>query len=94
MQSWTQSHLRNRDTLKGIGINITEVFPLRIRATGLAIVYGLGVSVLGGFAQFIATWPIGVTGSKLAPAGYVIAVSPVSMVAVFMSREMKGTALA
>lgn len=72
---------------------ITEVFPRRIRATGLAIVYGLGVSVFGGFAQFIATWLIGVTGSKLAPAGYVIAVSLVSMVAVFMSREMKGVAL-
>lgn len=72
---------------------ITEVFPRHIRATGLAMVYGLGVSVFGGFAQFIATWLIAVTGSKLAPAGYVIAVGLVSFVAVLKSREMAGSAL-
>ncbi|VVE42448.1 Proline/betaine transporter [Pandoraea terrigena] len=49
--------------------------------------------MFGGFAQCIATWLIGVTGSKLAPAGYVVAVSVISMVAVFMRREMKGMAL-
>ncbi|MFK0377964.1 MFS transporter [Pandoraea sp. NPDC090278] len=72
---------------------ITEVFPRATRATGLAIVYGVGVSVFGGFAQFIATWLIGVTGSKLAPAGYVIAVSLVSLIAALMAREMAGKPL-
>jgi MFS family permease len=72
---------------------ITEVFPRRIRATGLAIVYGLGVSVFGGFAQFIATWLIGVTGSRLAPAGYVIVISLISLVAALKSRDMAGQPL-
>ncbi|MGU7775741.1 MFS transporter [Burkholderia sp. MR1-5-21] len=69
---------------------ITEAFPRSIRATGLSIVYGLGVSIFGGFAQFIATWLIAVTGSKLAPAVYVIAVSIVAFVAVLKTEEMAG----
>jgi MHS family proline/betaine transporter-like MFS transporter len=31
------------------------------------------VTIFGGFAPFIATWPIAFTGSNLAPAFYVIA---------------------
>lgn len=72
---------------------ITEVFPRHIRATGLAIVYGVGVSVFGGFAQFIATWLIAATGSKLAPAGYVIVISLISLVAALKSREMSRVTL-
>lgn len=72
---------------------ITEVFPRHIRATGLAIVYSVGVSVFGGFAQFIATWLIAVTGSKLAPAGYVIVISLISLVAALKSKEMSRVAL-
>jgi MFS family permease len=69
---------------------ITEVFPRAVRATGLAIVYGIGVSVFGGFAQFITTWLIGLTGSKLAPAGYVIVISLIALVATLKCREMAG----
>ncbi|MWL91955.1 MULTISPECIES: MFS transporter [Cupriavidus] len=72
---------------------ITEMFPRAIRATGLSIVYSLGVSIFGGFAQFFATWLVGATGSKLAPAGYVIVMGCIAFVAVLKSNELAGKPL-
>jgi MFS family permease len=72
---------------------ITELFPRSIRATGLALVYGLGVSIFGGFAQFNATWLIQQTGSNLAPAWYMIGCGVVSLIAVLYARETAGRAL-
>ncbi|NKJ47153.1 MFS transporter [Burkholderia sp. SG-MS1] len=64
-----------------------ESFPRRVRATGISIAYAVSVCVFGGTAQLVATWLIRVTGSKLAPAGYVAACVVVSLVAVSMLRE-------
>ncbi|CAB3788930.1 MFS transporter [Paraburkholderia fynbosensis] len=64
-----------------------ESFPRRVRATGISIAYAVSVCVFGGTAQLVATWLIRVTGSKLAPAGYVAACVAVSLVAVSMLRE-------
>jgi len=72
---------------------IAEFFPRAVRATAVSIVYGLGVSIFGGFAQFLATWLIAATGSKLAPAGYLIVTGVVALVAVLMSEEMAGKPL-
>ncbi|MBS0448891.1 MAG: MFS transporter [Proteobacteria bacterium] len=72
---------------------ITELFPKAIRATGLSLVYALGVSIFGGFAQFNATWLIQQTGSNLAPAWYMIACGAVSLIAVMCTRETAGRAL-
>ncbi|MDR8105008.1 MFS transporter [Burkholderia cenocepacia] len=68
---------------------ITEVFPRAIRATGLSIVYGIGVSIFGGFAQFLSTWLIALTGSKLAPAGYVIVLGIIAFVAALKFPETR-----
>ena len=51
---------------------LTEIFPARVRATGMSLVYALGVTVFGGFGQFIVTWLIQRTDSPVAPAFYVI----------------------
>lgn len=64
-----------------------ESFPRRMRATGISIAYALSVCVFGGTAQFVATWLIRLTGSKLAPAGYVATCVVVSLIAVSMLRE-------
>lgn len=64
-----------------------ESFPRRVRATGISIAYAVSVCVFGGTAQLVATWLIRVTGSKLAPAGYVAACVVVSLIAVSMLRE-------
>ena len=75
-------------------ITLAEIFPTRVRATGMSLVYALGVAIFGGFGQFIVTWLIEATGSPIAPAWYVIACSLVTIVAVRSIPEMKGRTLA
>lgn len=67
---------------------LTEIFPAKVRATGMAVVYALGVTVFGGFGQFIVTWLIKVTDNPLAPAFYVIACVIVAMFALRVVPEM------
>lgn len=66
---------------------ILEVFPKRVRATGLSVVYSVGVSIFGGFAQFIVTWLISATGNPMSPAWYVVACSAISLCALLALRE-------
>ena len=72
---------------------LSELFPRRIRATGLSIVYCIGVLVFGGFAQFFATLLIDLTGSPNAPALYVIGCCLVSLVGLAMVPETAGRKL-
>jgi MHS family proline/betaine transporter-like MFS transporter len=58
-----------------------EAFPRRQRATGMSVMYSLGVTVFGGFAPMAVTWLIGATGNPAAPAWYVCAALAVSLVA-------------
>lgn len=46
-------------------ITLAEIFPTEVRATGMSLVYALGVAIFGGFGQFIVTWLIATTGSTL-----------------------------
>ncbi|NYH19315.1 MFS transporter [Paraburkholderia bryophila] len=71
-------------------VMLPEMFPREIRATGMSIVYCLGVSIFGGFAQFFATWLIQVSGSNLAPAWYLIGCGVVSLLALPFMAETAG----
>ncbi|BCF97591.1 MFS transporter [Paraburkholderia sp. PGU19] len=71
-------------------VMLPEMFPRDIRATGMSIVYCLGVSIFGGFAQFFATWLIQLSGSTLAPAWYLIGCGLVSLLALPFVRETAG----
>ncbi|MBN3005062.1 MFS transporter [Chromobacterium alkanivorans] len=66
---------------------IMEAFPRNERATCLAIVYACGVTLFGGFAQFIVTWLISVSGSPLVPAWYIMACGAASLLALLIFRE-------
>lgn len=66
---------------------MAEVFPEENRASGIALSYGLMVTIFGGTTQVAITWLIGVTGSPLAPAFYVVVTSVISMVAMSMLPE-------
>ncbi|RDK08684.1 MFS transporter [Cupriavidus lacunae] len=72
---------------------ITELFPRRIRASGLSVVYCIGVLVFGGFAQLIATWLIELTGNASAPALYVIGCGLISLIGLAMVPETAGKRL-
>lgn len=70
-----------------------EIFPSRIRATGLSIAYSFTVMIFGGFAQFFVTLMIELTQNPLAPAFYVIGTGLVSLLALFMVKETAGKPL-
>jgi hypothetical protein len=59
---------------------LVEQFPTRIRSTGLAIPYNLGVMIFGGFAQFFVTWLIHATGSPIAPVYYMMFGAAITLV--------------
>jgi MHS family proline/betaine transporter-like MFS transporter len=65
----------------------SEILPTRVRYTALSIGYNIAVAVFGGFAPFIATWLISVTGSNLAPAYYLIAAAIITFFVVLSIRE-------
>jgi len=60
----------------------SEILSTRVRYTALSIGYNIAVAVFGGFAPFIATWLIGVTGSNLAPSYYLIAAATITFLVV------------
>ncbi|MDE2577207.1 MAG: MFS transporter [Hyphomicrobiales bacterium] len=69
-------------------ITLAEIFPVEVRATGMSLVYALGVAIFGGFGQFIVTWLIQASGNPIAPAWYVIACCIVTLVSLRFIPEM------
>ena len=65
----------------------SEIFPTRVRYTALSIGYNIAVAIFGGFAPFIATWLIKVTGSSLSPAFYLIAAAAITFLVILRIRE-------
>ncbi|MBW7967876.1 MFS transporter [Bradyrhizobium sp. BR 10289] len=61
---------------------LSEIFPTKIRGSGLAVSYNVSVTLFGGFAPLIVTALISVTGNKMAPSFYVIATSVLSLIAI------------
>jgi MFS transporter, MHS family, proline/betaine transporter len=64
-----------------------EIFPTRVRYTALSIGYNIAVAIFGGFAPFIATFLVQVTGNPHAPAAYVVAAALVTLVILLRTRE-------
>lgn len=60
---------------------LAEQFPVNTRAVGIAFSYGVSVTIFGGFAPFVATWLIAVTGDPLSPSFYLMATALLSVIA-------------
>ncbi|WP_353191510.1 MFS transporter [Pandoraea pnomenusa] len=73
----------------GMPALLSELFPTQTRTTGMSIAYNLAVTIFGGFAPFIITWLIQVTGSKLAPSFYLMGAAVISMMALLRIRALK-----
>jgi len=76
-------------TVPGITM-LPEMFPKAVRASGMSLVYSVGVALFGGFAPFISTWLLNATGSKLAPAWYLVAMTVVSLLGLLWLRDHTG----
>jgi MFS transporter, MHS family, proline/betaine transporter len=66
---------------------LAELFPTRVRFTGLSVSYGLAVTLAGGTAPFVATLLVKQTGNPVAPAYYVMALALVSGIAMLLTRD-------
>ncbi len=66
---------------------LSEMFPTYIRYTALSVSYGFAVAIFGGFAPYISTFLVRITGDVLAPSYYVIAAGIVSGIAVLFVQE-------
>ncbi|WP_321878565.1 MFS transporter [Paraburkholderia bannensis] len=76
-------------TLMSIGTGagtamMMEALPRHHRATGMSIMYSFGVTIFGGFAPLAVTWLISATGSRMAPAGYLLCASLISFIALLL----------
>ncbi|MCA8094843.1 MFS transporter [Burkholderia anthina] len=68
---------------------LLESFPREVRVTGLSVVYAVGVTLFGGFAQFNVTWLLQVTRNPMSLAWYLVIASAISFAALILFRERK-----
>ena len=63
------------------------VFPIRRRGVGLSVGYALGIAMFGGFAPFINTWLMRVTGDPRSPGLYLGFTALVTIVALLAAQR-------
>ncbi|WP_425129963.1 MFS transporter [Burkholderia vietnamiensis] len=73
---------------------LSEIFPTRVRYSGFAFCFNAANALFGGTAPLVATWLISVTGSKLAPAWYLVGAAGVALIAMLASSETSRRPLA
>ncbi|MDQ3246795.1 MAG: MFS transporter, partial [Pseudomonadota bacterium] len=73
---------------------ITELFPTRIRYSGVSIAYQLTSIFAGSLAPIIALWLYSETGSATPVAIYVAVACTISGISALLARETKGLELA
>ncbi|WP_028221026.1 MFS transporter [Paraburkholderia oxyphila] len=64
----------------------TEMFPSRVRTTGLSLAYNGAVTIFGGFASFIITWLIQLTGDPKSAAWYILFAAVVSLIGAMLMK--------
>lgn len=69
-------------------VAIPEMIPISVRATGVSLIYAIGVTVFGGTAQPIFTWLVQMFGA-VSMAYYVVLMSLLSLIAVYLMPETR-----
>ncbi|MDO5645446.1 MAG: MFS transporter [Dermabacter sp.] len=64
---------------------LSESFPTQVRYSGFAVSFNLANALLGGTAPLVCTWLISLTGSVMAPAWYLVAISVVALGAMIVA---------
>ena len=70
-----------------------ELFPAKIRYSGVAVSYALGAVLGGAFAPMIAQWIIGTTGQSWRIGIYIAVLSLISLIAVSTVKDPQGVDL-
>ncbi|MBP2381590.1 MFS transporter [Brachybacterium sacelli] len=66
---------------------IAELFPARVRYSGMSIVYQLGVLPSGAIAPALSVWLVSLTGSAWPVAAYVVLAALISLIGLRAARE-------
>ena len=66
---------------------LVEIFPTRVRYTGMALSYNVSAAVFGGTAPLVAQWLINQTGDVHSIAYYVMVCAVISLIALFFYRD-------
>ena len=69
---------------------LPEMMTRGVRATGTSIATGIGLSLFGGTTQLLVVWLIALTGSKLAPAFYLIGALVISTLPLLVMQDRTG----
>jgi len=80
-------------SMAAIPAAMCETFPRAVRVSAVSVGYGLAYALFGGTAPFVAVWLIAKTGSDVAFAWYIVAVTAVSVAVALGTRERGGASL-
>lgn len=69
---------------------LVELFPTRIRFSGIGVSYNITLAIFGGTSPLVCTWLVSRTGDIAAPAYYLIIMAVVSFVATITLRRNLG----
>jgi MFS family permease len=72
---------------------MSEMFPTRMRYSGVSLGYQVTSIVAGSLAPIIATWLLSTYGSYVPVAIYLAIAAGITMIAVISLRETKGSSL-
>ncbi len=73
---------------------LVEMFPLKIRYTGLSMAHSLSMSIFGGTAPLLMTFTLQSTGDLMAPAYYLMFAALLSAIALFKMKDRSKLTLA
>jgi MHS family proline/betaine transporter-like MFS transporter len=71
----------------GIVATYVELFPTKVRYTGVSVAYNFAQTIFGGFAPFFAQFLLNVTGHTIAPAYLIIAGTCAGTIALLNIKE-------
>jgi MFS transporter, MHS family, proline/betaine transporter len=70
---------------------LAELYPTKVRYTGISLNWGIAILVFGGFTPFINTYLVDVTGNSVAPAFWVMAIAGLSGLVMLMTKDPTNT---
>jgi len=66
---------------------LVEIFPTRLRYTGMALSYNISAALFGGTTPMVCQWLLDKTGTPYAIAWYVILCSVISLITIYFYRD-------
>jgi len=71
----------------GLPALMSELFPTKVRATGMALSYNISTTLFGSFTPFLLVWVISATDDLLAPSYYLLFTCVVSLLTLVAIRK-------